>query len=180
MRKLLSELKNRLLGKRYTVKGDKRRLIIGQNSYIDPSAILNNSRGGIIEIGDNCNVFENVIIATYGGDIRIGDHTSVNPFCVIYGHGGLTIGKEVRIATHTVIIPSNHRFDELEVPIRLQGLKNLGIIIENNVWIGAGVRILDGVIVGENSIIAAGAVVTKSIERNSIVAGVPAKLIRKR
>lgn len=178
MWKLLSELKIRLLGKRYTVKGDKKRLVIGKNSYIDPSAVLNNSKGGIIEIGENCNVFENVIIATYGGNIRIDDHTSINPFCVLYGHGNLTIGREVRIATHTVIIPANHIFTDLHTPIRLQGIEKKGIRIDDNVWIGAGVKILDGIRIGRNAIIAAGAVVTKDVAENSIVGGIPARLIK--
>ncbi|MCB9079909.1 MAG: acyltransferase [Anaerolineaceae bacterium] len=120
------------------------------------------------------------MLLTYKGEIEIGDNCSINPFCVIYGHGGVKIGNDVLIATHTVIIPSNHNFSSLDRPIRLQGNTSKGIIIEDDVWIGAGCKILDGVIIGKSSIVAAGSVVNKSIEPYSIVGGVPAKLIRKR
>ena len=180
MLKLLSNLKANFKAKKYTVKGNKKDISIGKNTAIDPSVIFNNSKGGSIEIGDNCHIFENVIIATYGGDIKIGNHTSINPFCVIYGHGGLTIGNEVRIATHTVIVPANHIFDDIDKPIRKQGLSKKGIHIGNNIWIGAGVKILDGVTVEDDVIIAAGAVVNSNISKGNIVGGVPSKVLKKR
>ncbi|MDG4714325.1 acyltransferase [Winogradskyella marincola] len=180
MLKLLSKLIAKYRATEYKVKGDPNRIIIGSNTSIDSSVILNNSKGGTIEIGDNCHIFENVIIATYGGNIKIGSQTSINPFCVLYGHGNLTIGDDVRIATQSVFVPANHNYDELDIPIRKQGLTKKGIIIENNVWIGAGVKVLDGVYIEENVIVAAGSVVNKNIERGLIVGGVPAKLIRNR
>jgi acetyltransferase-like isoleucine patch superfamily enzyme len=82
------------------------------------------------------------------------------------------------MATHSIIIPANHIYENVDIPIRLQGLDKKGVIIEDNVWIGAGVKILDGVTIEKNSIIAAGAVVNKKVIMNSIVGGVPAKLIK--
>lgn len=120
------------------------------------------------------------MILSYGGDIRIGDDCSFNPYCVIYGHGGLRIGNSVRIAAHTVIVPANHNFDDPHTPIRLQGLTTKGITIGNDVWIGAGVRIMDGVEIGNGCVVAAGSVVTKSVPNGAVVAGVPAKVIRVR
>jgi acetyltransferase-like isoleucine patch superfamily enzyme len=117
---------------------------------------------------------------TYGGFIRIGDHCSVNPFCVLYGHGGLTIGNNVRIATCTVIIPANHVFSDLDIPIHKQGTTALGIVIEDNVWIGANVTILDGVRIGRGAVIGAGAVVTKDVDPLHVVGGVPACTIKVR
>ncbi|MCK7515996.1 MAG: acyltransferase [Desulfobacterales bacterium] len=72
------------------------------------------------------------------------------------GDGGLTIGNNVRIAAHTVIIPANHVFDDVNIPIRKQGLSKKGIVIEDDVWIGSGVKILDGVVIGKGCVIGAG------------------------
>lgn len=180
MLKLFSRLKSKIRKTNFTIKGEKQNIRIGQNTHIDASVILNNSKGGVIEIGDNCQIMENVIIATYGGNIKIGNYTSVNPFCVLYGHGNLTIGNEVRIATHSVLIPANHVFTELNIPIRKQGLTKLGIEIEDNVWLGAGVKILDGVKIEKNSIVSAGAVVNRNVKQGTIVGGVPARIIKTR
>lgn len=166
--------------KRYTIKGDSSKVKIGKNTYIDSTVIFNVERGGRIEIGDNCSIMEYVIIATYGGNITIGDNSSINPFCVLYGHGNLLIGNELRMATHSVIIPANHVYKDINTPIRLQGLETLGVNIEDNVWIGTGVRILDGVTIESNTIIAAGSVVVKNVAKNTIVGGVPAKIIKNR
>lgn len=180
MLKLLFRLFKKTEAPHYMVKGHVQNITIGKNTTIDRTVILNTEKGGTIKIGDNCSIKEHVIIATYGGNIEIGNHSSINPFCVLYGHGGLTIGNELRMATHSVIIPANHVYDDLEKPIRLQGLTKEGVSIANNVWIGTGVRILDGVAIEENAIIAAGAVVTKSVSKNTIVGGVPAKIIKTR
>ncbi|PHN33724.1 hypothetical protein AO242_23660 [Pseudomonas sp. ICMP 561] len=115
-----------------------------------------------------------------GGKIELGKSNSVNPYCVIYGHGGLKTGNYVRIAAHAVIIPANHIYADSTVPIAKQGLVRQGISLGNDIWIGAGCRILDGVCIEDGAIIAAGAVVNKSVERGSIVGGVPAKLIKYR
>jgi acetyltransferase-like isoleucine patch superfamily enzyme len=120
------------------------------------------------------------MILTYGGHIEIGDNCSVNPFTVIYGHGGVRIGEGVRIAAHTVIIPANHNIPTDGTPLHLSGFSAEGIEIDDHVWIGAGVRVLDGVKIGRNAVIAAGSVVTTSVPENATVAGVPARIIKQR
>jgi acetyltransferase-like isoleucine patch superfamily enzyme len=120
------------------------------------------------------------MIMSYGGDIEIGNDCSINPFRVLYGHGGLKVGNSVRIASHTVIVPGNHTFENLNIPIRCQPETRLGIIIEDDVWIGAGCKILDGVRIGRGCVIGAGSVVTSNLEEYSIAVGVPARVIRNR
>jgi len=120
------------------------------------------------------------MIMTYGGNIRIGDDCSLNPFSIVYGHGGVRIGNGVRIAAHTVIIPANHTSAADGQPVHLAPITARGIDIEDNVWIGAGTRILDGVRVGGNAVIGAGSVVIKPVPANATVAGVPARIIRER
>jgi acetyltransferase-like isoleucine patch superfamily enzyme len=115
-----------------------------------------------------------------GGSIVIGTKSSINPYCVLYGTGGLVIGDFVRIAAHTVIVAASHRFDRTDVPICAQGSSAVGITIENDVWVGAGVQILDGVRIGRGAIIAAGAVVRSDVEPFAIVGGVPARVIKRR
>ncbi len=117
------------------------------------------------------------MLLTYGGDIRIGNNCSVNPFTIVYGHGGVKVGDGVRIAAHSVIIPANHNRSAGGLPTYRAGVIARGINIGDNVWIGAGVRILDGVDIGPDVIVGAGSVVTKSIHAGETVAGVPARSI---
>lgn len=140
--------------------------------------VLNTEFGGIISIGEKTELLYGVILMTYGGNITIGKRCSINPYTVLYGHGNLTIGDKVLIAGHCLIIPANHNFSDISIAIADQGETRKGIIIENNVWIGAGCRILDGVTIGEGAIVGAGAVVTKDVAPFSIVGGVPATLIK--
>jgi acetyltransferase-like isoleucine patch superfamily enzyme len=155
--------------------------VLGAGSIIHPGALLSRSRGGSITIGQNCEFLKGSIVETCGGHIRIGSNVSLNYYSILYGHGGLTIGDDVRIAAHTVVIPANHGIEEAEL-IRQQPLTKHGIIIGNDVWIGAGVRILDGVKIPTGCVIAAGAVVTPSVnlEPNGIYGGVPARKISMR
>ncbi len=147
---------------------------------VSPNVIFDTKYGGKIEIGSDTEILYGVLILTYGGNIKIGKNCSINPYTVLYGHGNLTIGDNVLIAGHCLIIPANHKFENLDVPINKQGEIRKGIIIEDNVWIGSGCRILDGVTIGTGSIVAAGAVVNKNVEPYTVVGGVPAKEIKKR
>ncbi|WP_290885914.1 acyltransferase [Arenimonas sp.] len=115
-----------------------------------------------------------------GGTIRIGADCSVNAYSFLSGAGGLSIADSVMIASHVSIYASNHVFSEATKPMRLQGLTTVGIALEEDVWIGTGVRILDGVKVGRGCVIAAGAVVTKSTAPYTINGGVPARVIAQR
>jgi acetyltransferase-like isoleucine patch superfamily enzyme len=153
---------------------------LAKNIRIYPNVIMNTEYGGKICIGKNCELLYGVLLMTYGGNITIGNGCSINPYTVLYGHGNLTIGNDVLIAGHCLIIPANHIYSDISRPINQQGERRKGIIIEDNVWIGAGCRILDGVHIGQGAIIAAGAVVNKDVLTNTIVGGVPAKLIKNR
>jgi acetyltransferase-like isoleucine patch superfamily enzyme len=154
---------------------------IGRKSVVHSNALLKINNGGKISIGKNSEILFGSVIMTYGGSISIGDRCSINPYSIIYGHGnGVKIGNDVMIAGHTMIVPFNHNFSDLKIKLNEQGIKSHGIVIEDNVWIGAGCKILDGVKIEKGSIIAAGAVVSKSIPPNSIYGGVPAKKIKVR
>jgi acetyltransferase-like isoleucine patch superfamily enzyme len=104
----------------------------------------------------------------------------INPYSLLYGQGGLTIGNNVLIASHCTIVPVNHTFSDPARPIQEQAETRQGIRIEDDVWIASHVTILDGVTVGRGAVIAAGAVVTKDVPPYAIVGGVPAKVLKDR
>lgn len=161
---------------------DSERISLGDNVIIEQGVVLNASslpRPALI-IGDNSIIRQYSMLQTRAGIIEIGSNCSVNPFCMIYGKGNVTIGNYVRIATGSVIVAQSHIYSDTTIPITFQGEDGKGITIEDNVWIGAGAKILDGVTIGTGSVIGAGAVVTKDIPSFSVVAGVPAKVIKKR
>ncbi|RFB88953.1 hexapeptide transferase [Rhizobium leguminosarum bv. trifolii] len=112
------------------------------------------------------------------GDVILGDDCSINPYACVSGK--VTCGNGVRIASHASIVGFNHGFDDPDRPIHRQGVVSIGIVIGDDVWIGANCVILDGVTIGNGAVIAAGAVVTQDIPALSIAGGVPAKVLRRR
>lgn len=94
--------------------------------------------------------------------------------------GKIIIEKNVMIGPRVSLFAENHVFKSIDTNIKAQGVTNLGIKIEDNCWIGSGSIILDGVVLKEGTIVGAGAVVTKSFPANSVIMGVPAKLVKKR
>jgi len=97
---------------------------------------------------------------------------------VIRGQGGVQIGDRVYTSPFTQIIAVNHVFDDPNRPFVDQGITAEGIVIEDDVWLGAGAIITDGVRVGKGAVVAAGAVVTKDVPPHTVVGGVPAKIIK--
>lgn len=120
------------------------------------------------------------VIRSLGESLVVGDNSNFGDYNFIGVRGPVRIGENVLFGPRVCIHAENHNIDRLDLPIRLQGESRVGVTIEDDCWIGSGVVILDGVTIGNGSVIAAGAVVTKSIPPYSIVAGVPAKLIRTR
>ncbi|MFQ5419178.1 MAG: acyltransferase [Anaerolineae bacterium] len=100
-------------------------------------------------------------------------------YSVIRGQGGVTIGDRVYTSPFTQIIAVNHVFADATRPFTEQGITAEGIIIEDDVWLGAGAVITDGVRVGQGAVVAAGAVVTQDVPPHTVVGGVPAREIKK-
>lgn len=135
---------------------------------------------GKIEIGNGVTIKDYAFLISYDGFIRVGNDCTINPFTIIYGHGGVTIGNNVLVASHCVIVSSNHGFESIDVPISEQGLSTKGIEIMDDVWIGSNVKILDGVRVGKGCVVAAGSVVTANLDEFGVYGGTPARLLKKR
>ncbi len=151
---------------------------VGSNSLFIGKADIESK--GNIRIGKDCVLYPWIVLRERGGHIHIGDNCSVNSFCHISGNGGVEIGNNVRIATQCVIISANHNYSDPNTPIVFQGETRAKIVIDDDCWLGAGVKVLAGVHIGEGCVIGAGAVVTHDIEPYSVAVGIPAKVIKKR
>ena len=114
------------------------------------------------------------------GRIEIGSRTYIGPYTCIAGPGPVIVGEQCLISSHCGIYGNNHIFDDPNTYVRKQGFTCKGITLEDDCWLGTGVRVLDGVTIGQGSVVGAGAVVTKDIPPYSIAVGVPAKVIGKR
>jgi acetyltransferase-like isoleucine patch superfamily enzyme len=138
------------------------------------------AQGGRIRLSDRVTISDGAILATYGGCIDIDADSYVGPYCVLYGHGGLSIGRDTMIGAHTVILPFNHGFESTEVPMRSQPLTRKGVAIGVDVWIGARCAILDGVRIEQGAVVGAGSVVTRDVGAYCVAVGVPARVVRRR
>ncbi len=115
-----------------------------------------------------------------GDGIRMGANSAADAYSFIGGGGPVLIGDNVIMGEHVSFHPVNHRFDEVNIPIRDQGTIRKGITIEDDVWVGANVTFLDGAHVGRGSVIGAGSIVRGEIPPYSVAVGAPAKVVRSR
>ncbi|MGX7595068.1 acyltransferase [Planococcus plakortidis] len=129
------------------------------------------------ECGDNIYIGKYVILKNIQ-DLQLGSNISIHAFCYLDSFGCIKIGDNVSIANHTSIISFNHTFEDKSLPIKYNLVEKGKINIEQDVWIGSGVRILPDVTIKSRSIVAAGAVVVKDVLVGMIVGGVPAKTIK--
>lgn len=123
---------------------------------------------------------QGVQIQPLGGTIEIGENVAFDSYICLAGPGDIYIGNNCLIASHCGMYANNHVFDDPHRLISQQPLTCQGIVIEDDCWIGTGVKVLDGVTIGQGSVVGAGAVVTKDIPPYSVAVGVPAKVISKR
>lgn len=178
---------------------------IGSKVYIQNGAEFLGSAA--IELGDGVHIFKGVRLDALGHEnntiylgsavaleryvdigslnntsIYIDDQTFIGPHVCIAGPGNIIIGKQCMIAAHTGIYANSHQFADPTTPIRQQGLTTKGIIIEDDCWLGHGVTVtvLDGVNIGQGSVIGAGSVVTRDIPPYSVALGTPARVIKHR
>src|SRR5215216_5246963 len=156
---------------------------LGNGVYVDQGAYLHACPAGI-EIGSGTIIMHGAILHVYNfrdlphSGIKIGRDSLIGEHSVIRGQGGVQIGDRVYTSPFTQIIAVNHVFDDPNRPFVEQGITAEGIVIEDDVWLGAGAIVTDGVTVGKGAVIAAGAVVTKDVAPHTVVGGVPAKPIK--
>lgn len=159
------------------------RIKLGKGAYLDEGVYLHACPNGI-EIGENTLVMHGAVLHVYNfrelphAGIKIGRDSLVGEYSVIRGQGGVVIGDRVYTSPFTQIIAVNHVFTDPNRPFVEQGITAEGIVIEDDVWLGAGAVITDGVRVGKGAVVAAGAVVTRDVPPHTVVGGVPAKPIK--
>jgi acetyltransferase-like isoleucine patch superfamily enzyme len=148
--------------------------------------IMGLSRRGIV-FGDRCTVGRGAMISPTGilggepGDgLRMGDNANIGHYAIIGCSGFIEIGARVLMGPHVCLIAENHVIDDPDLTLKEQGVERAPIVIEDDVWLGSGAIVVAGVTVGRGSVVAAGAVVTEDVRPGSIVAGVPARLVRSR
>lgn len=158
-------------------------LRLGKHIFLgDRVTIYDNNDGSYVELGDHVELYSDITIETcHGGTVSIGESTHIQSRCNIIGcKGSVVIGKRVEIAPNCAFYPYNHAID-LGRRIREQPLTSNGdIIVEDDVWLGFGTIVLDGVHIGEGAVIGAGSVVTKNIPPNAIAIGSPARIVSTR
>lgn len=132
-----------------------RKFSIGRSSLIESFSVINNMVG----------------------DVQIGDYSRVGIGNTIIGP--VTIGSNVMLAQNVVVSGMDHKYDDIDTPVSLQGISSSSVTICDGSWIGANVVITKGLKIGKHSVVAAGSVVTRDVEDYCVVAGVPAKIIKR-
>jgi acetyltransferase-like isoleucine patch superfamily enzyme len=157
---------------------------LGAGSYLDQGVYLHAAPNGI-EIGRGTLVMHGSVLHVYNfrniphAGIRIGNDSLIGEYNVIRGQGGVTIGNRVYTSPMVQILAVNHIFDDRKRPFVEQGITAEGIEVEDDVWIGSGAILTDGVRIGRGAVVAAGAVVTHDVPPHTVVAGVPARVVKK-
>ena len=127
--------------------------------------------------GSNVAIFPHVTLKRIE-HLHIGSNVSIHTMCYVDAMGGIEIGDNVSIAHQSSLVSFDHTYSDMSTPIKYNRVEKGKIVIEGDVWIGCGCRILQGVTIRSRSIIAAGAVVTKDVDAHSLYGGVPAKKLK--
>lgn len=165
---------------------EKRYLSIGAKTKLHDGVFIDALSKEGVNIGDHVVIGRNTRIECTGSleyvgkGVKIGSRTTFNNDCFFGAAGGIEIGEDVVAGQFVRFHSENHNFDDLSTLIKDQGVSHKGIKIGNNCWIGAGAVFLDGAELEDGCVVGANAVVTKHFPANSVIAGVPAKLIRTR
>jgi acetyltransferase-like isoleucine patch superfamily enzyme len=148
--------------------------------FLCPGVKLEIGRGATLRIGRWAWVGHGCKLRVHEGELSIGAKTVIGQECTVSAYQHVSIGRECIIADRVMLIDFDHGVTEVERPIRLQGIYKRDVNVGHNVWIGYGACVLRGVSVGDNCVIGTSAVLTRSFEANSVIAGVPARMIRMR
>ena len=167
----------------YSVSIAHSELLLGEYVYLgDRVAIYKTNSGGTVKLADRVKLYSDIIMETTGGgSISIGESTHIQPRChFVAGKSSIIIGRRCEIAPACGFYPFNHGIAAGQ-PVQEQPLISRGNIeIGDDVWLGYGVVVLDGVKIGSGAVVGANSVVTKDLPENAIAVGSPAKVIRMR
>jgi acetyltransferase-like isoleucine patch superfamily enzyme len=156
---------------------------LGHGAYLDQGVYLHACSNGIT-IGTGTLIMHGSILHVYNfrhiphSGIQIGRNSLIGEYNVIRGQGGVNIGDRVYTSPLVQMLAVNHVFDDVHHSFIEQGITAQGIAVEDDVWIGGGAILTDGVRVGRGAVVAAGAVVTRDVPPHTVVAGIPAHVVR--
>ncbi|WP_036913057.1 DapH/DapD/GlmU-related protein [Prevotella sp. FD3004] len=148
----------------------------GKHSVIHSSVRMDTPPYRKFSLGDYSVIESFACINNAVGDVIIGNYTRIGLHNTIIGP--VTIGHHVNLAQGITVTALNHKFENPDIRIDEQGVSTKPVVIGNDIWVGANAVILPGITIGDHSVIAAGAIVTKDVPPHSLVAGIPAKVIK--
>jgi acetyltransferase-like isoleucine patch superfamily enzyme len=155
---------------------------IGHDVVVDDGVLLDakgeHNKG--IALGDSVFLGRGSILSCKDGDITLADHVNLGFNCEIFSGSTVTVGRHGLFAAYVYLVGGGHEFERAEVPVLEQGRSSRGIALDDNVWLGTGAKVLDGVRIGKNVVVGANAVVNTDLPDGVIAAGVPARVIRDR
>ena len=151
-------------------------MAIGDDSYISGYAANGTRFGHDVRIREGAWIQSTSRLDHPGKGLTIGDGTYIGPRCLLGAGGGITIGQRATFGAGVHLLAENHEFRDAGRPIQDQGVTRAGITIEDDVWIGNNVIVIDGVRVGKGAVIGAGAIVTKDVPAYAIAVGNPARI----
>jgi acetyltransferase-like isoleucine patch superfamily enzyme len=155
---------------------------LGDDVVVDDLVVLdakgNTNRG--IELGDGVFLGRGTILSCKDGDITLGDHVNIGFHSEIFSGSQVTVGRHGLFAAYTYLVGGGHEFEKAGVPVIEQQRRSRGITLGENVWLGAGAKVMDGVTIGDHVVVGAGAVVTEDLPAGAVAVGVPARVVRTR
>jgi len=138
------------------------------------------SRRPSVSVGTYCIIRENAYVDAHGGSVDLGEGSFVGQNSVIYGQGNVTIGANTLISPGVAVISAQHTFERVDIPIKFQPETCRGICVGSDCWLGANAVVLDGVHIGDGTVVGAGSVVTADLPSMVVAVGAPARVIRSR
>jgi acetyltransferase-like isoleucine patch superfamily enzyme len=155
---------------------------IGDGVTVDDLVVLDakgtSNRG--IDIGKGVFLGRSTILSCKDGDIVLGDHTNLGFHCEIFSGSTVTVGRHGLFAAYVYLVGGGHEFERADVAVIDQPRASEGISLGDNVWLGTGAKVLDGVTLGSHVVVGANAVVNADLPDGAIAAGVPARVLRTR
>ncbi|HXY40807.1 MAG TPA: acyltransferase [Vicinamibacteria bacterium] len=155
---------------------------IGDGVTVDDLVLLDakgtGNRG--IDIGDGVFLGRGTILSCKDGDIRLGDHTNLGFHCEVFSGSTVSVGRHGLFAAQAYLVGGGHQFEDGERAVIDQPRTSQGITLGDNVWLGTGAKVLDGVTIGSDVVVGANAVVNSDLPDGAIAAGVPARVLRQR
>lgn len=172
-------------GKKFGDEHGKRKIFKPRNIffkgdfYIGKNSVVSVYKGGKISVGENFRVCDNTVVSSVGGEIIIGNNCQIGDLCWFTGQGGIYIGNNVLFSNKINIVANEHSYSMIDMPIYMQPEQSKPVYIGDDSWIGVNTTILSNTRIGKHCVIGANSLVKGTFEDYSVIAGNPAKIIKK-